>query len=159
MGTHYRGSEKEVRALDAYIKLMRASTSVTSRVHRKLLQRRLTVSQFGTLEALHHLGPLSQGALGRKILKTSGNITVVIDNLERRGLVRRERDQRDRRCVTVHLTDAGRETIEEIFPVHVETIVNEMSSLTGPEQEDLARLCKRLGLAQGEGTSKPKGET
>ena len=49
----------------------------------------LTVGQFGTLEALLHLGPLCRRDLGRKLLRSGGNITVVVGNLARRGLVRR----------------------------------------------------------------------
>lgn len=151
MGTHFEGTEEQVRALEAYIKLMRASGSVTARVHRAMTRQRLTVSQFGTLEALYHLGPLSQTELGKKILKTSGNITVVIDNLERRSLVQRQRNQRDRRCVIVTLTDQGRATIEKVFPGHVERIVAEMSALTADEQQQLARLCRKLGRREGKG--------
>ena len=58
MSTHCRGSKKEIRALDAYIKLMRAAESVTDRTSRHLAAAGLTISQFGVLEALLHLGPL-----------------------------------------------------------------------------------------------------
>ncbi|NUO15561.1 MAG: MarR family transcriptional regulator, partial [Planctomycetaceae bacterium] len=88
MPTHYQGSESEVRALNVYIKLMRASESVTARLSAFLQSTEgLTVSQFGILEALYHLGPLNQSQIGEKMLKSGGNITTVIDNLEKRGLV------------------------------------------------------------------------
>lgn len=48
----------EVAALDAYIKLMRAADSVTARLEPVMGSAGLTVGQFGTLEALLHLGPL-----------------------------------------------------------------------------------------------------
>jgi MarR family 2-MHQ and catechol resistance regulon transcriptional repressor len=105
----------------------------------------LTPSQFGVLEALHHLGPLSQSEICGKLLKSGGNITLVIDNLEARNLVRRGRSPSDRRVVTVSLTDAGRELIERIFPEHVRAIVEEMGVLTADEQETLGRLCRKLG--------------
>ena len=84
------------RALNTYTKLMRAAESVTNRVSSSMSAADLTVSQFGVLEALHHKGPLCQRDIAAKILKSSGNITMVIDNLEKRGLVRRERDNQDR---------------------------------------------------------------
>ncbi len=146
MGTHYRGTAEEVTALDAYIKLARAAESVTARLNRRTTAAGLTVSQFGVLEALYHLGPMCQRDLGKKILRSSGNITMVVDNLEKRGLVRREREAADRRFVTVHLTAKGRRLIEEILPRHVQAIVEEMSVLTPAEQEELGRLCKMLGL-------------
>ena len=145
MPVRYRGTEQEVRALDAFVKLMRASESVNARLMRRLDAAGLTVSQFGALEALHHLGPMYQRELGAKLLKSTGNITMVVDNLEKRGLARRERDAEDRRYITVHLTDAGRELIEQIFPGHVEAIVKEMGVLNPEEQELLGRLCRRLG--------------
>ncbi|MBI3910364.1 MAG: MarR family transcriptional regulator [Armatimonadetes bacterium] len=145
MGTHYRGTEAEVRALNATIKLMRATDSVSARVSRSLTGARLTESQLGVLEALLHLGSLCQTELGKKLLKSSGNITLVVDNLEKRGLVRRQRDAKDRRFVTVHLTEAGRQLIGEVFPRVVAAIVEEMSALTPFEQEELGRLCRRLG--------------
>jgi MarR family 2-MHQ and catechol resistance regulon transcriptional repressor len=83
MKRRYRGSQKETRALKTYVKLMRAAESVTARTHRHLASTGLTVSQFAVLEALYQLGPLSQREIGQKILRSSGNITMVIDNLEK----------------------------------------------------------------------------
>ncbi|HEX9843621.1 MAG TPA: MarR family transcriptional regulator [bacterium] len=144
MGTHYRGGAREVRALDAYIKLLRAAESVVTRVHRRTACD-LTVSQFGVLESLHHLGPMHQRQIGTKLLKSGGNVTMVIDNLEKRGLVERRRDQKDRRFVSVHLTPAGERLIAEVFPRHVQSIVEELAPLAGDEQDALARLCRKLG--------------
>lgn len=145
--THYEGTDDEVRALGAYIKLMRASDSVEARMKRALAQEGLTISQLGILEVLLHLGPRCQTELGTKLLKSSGNMTTVVDNLEKRGLVRRERDQQDRRFVTVHLTPRGRELIEGYFPRHVAEIGDAMAALDPAEQAELARLCKKLGRA------------
>jgi MarR family transcriptional regulator, 2-MHQ and catechol-resistance regulon repressor len=144
MGTHYRGAPRETRSLDAYIKLMRAAESVLSRAHR-LTACDLTVSQFGVLESLYHLGPMHQRRIGSKLLKSGGNVTMVIDNLEKRGLVQRRRDQKDRRFVSVHLTPAGERAIEEVFPRHVESIVEVLAPLSAAEQEELGRLCRKLG--------------
>lgn len=145
VGTHYKGTENEVRALDAYIKLMRGAESLTSRLNLLAAAAGLTLSQFGALEALFHLGPLCQRELGEKLLKSSGNITMVVDNLEKRRLVKRRRGGEDRRFVTVHLTEQGRRLITSIFPRHVSAIVGEMRSLTKREQEELGRLCRKLG--------------
>ena len=139
-------SRKEARALSTYLKLMRAAESTTARVHRHLSSAGLTLSQFGVLEALYHLGPRSQKEIGEKMLRTSGNMTMVIDNLEKRGLVRRKRSKSDRRCFIVHLTDEGNKIISKIFPKHAAVITNEMKVLSAAEQKTLARLCKKLGL-------------
>lgn len=141
-----KGSGKELAALDAYMKLVRAADSVTPRIHRHLDQAGLTISQFGVLEALYHLGPLCQKDLAEKILKTSGNLTMVIDNLERQALVKRERGETDRRIWNVHLTEKGRRLISQLFPRHATLVAQEMEPLKPAEQATLAKLCQRLGL-------------
>ena len=148
MPTHYRGSAQERAALDAYIKLMRAADSVTARLDPLMRAADLTFGQFGALEALLHRGPLCQRDLGRKLLRSGGNITVVVGNLARRGLVRRHRGPQDRRFVTVTLTDKGRRLIGGIFPRHVRHVVRELGALSPPEQAELGRLCRQLGLAR-----------
>ena len=132
-------------AIKTYIKLMRAAESVTGRVHRVLAEPRLTISQFGVLEALYHKGPLCQRDIATKILKSTGNITLVIDNLEKRNLVRRARDNADRRYLTVHLTEAGTALIATTFAAVAAEIVREMASLDEHEQAALGSLCKKLG--------------
>ncbi|HEX8174897.1 MAG TPA: MarR family transcriptional regulator [Pyrinomonadaceae bacterium] len=146
MGTRHKGASREVKALDAYIKLMRAAESVSARLAPHLAKAGLTVSQFGALEALYHLGPLCQRDLGKKILKSGGNITMVVDNLEKRGLVERVRAESDRRYVTVNLTKTGRKLIGELFPRHAGAIREEMCVLSDAELEKLGSLCKRVGL-------------
>jgi MarR family 2-MHQ and catechol resistance regulon transcriptional repressor len=148
MQKHYRGNSKQVRALGTYVKLMRAAESITARVHKHLSAAGLTVSQFGVLEALFHLGPLSQRDLGRKILRSSGNITMVIDNLEKRRLVRRERDASDRRMYIVHLSGEGQTLIEKIFPSHAALITRELNVLSAADQKVLGDLCKKVGMGQ-----------
>lgn len=146
MGTHYQGTTEEMGALEVYIKLSRAAEAVTTRINAYLKDENLTISQFGVLEAIYHLGPMHQNQLGEKMLKSGGNMTMVIDNLEKRGLVQRERNPNDRRCVVVQLTEAGRELIEGLFPRHVQIVVNEIGVLTPQEQTQLAALCKKVGL-------------
>ncbi|MGL4617673.1 MarR family winged helix-turn-helix transcriptional regulator [Chroococcidiopsis sp.] len=146
MGTKHLGTQQEVLALDTLVKLVRAAESVSNRIHRHLIDVDLTLSQFGVLEALYHLGPLHQRDLAEKLLKSGGNMTLVIDNLEKRQLVRREREVGDRRCIKVHLTEKGKHLIGDIFPTHVAAVVEEMSVLTPTEQTELGRMCKRLGL-------------
>jgi len=147
MGTRYRGRPEEVRALDAFIKLLRATKSVTSRLERQLGKEGLTESQFGVLEALLHLGPLCQRELSAKILRSGANVTTVVDNLEKRSLVRRARESDDRRYVTVHLSDEGRALVEKALPDHVARIVEVFGQLDAKELQSLGDLCKKLGLS------------
>jgi MarR family 2-MHQ and catechol resistance regulon transcriptional repressor len=148
MPSHYQGSDQERLALETYIKLSRAASAVETRINQHLAEVQLSISQFGVLEALYHLGQLSQSELGRKILKSAGNMTLVIDNLEKRGLVQRERHASDRRRIRISLTTRGQALIEAIFPQHVAIVVREMSILPAEKQQQLATLCKTLGLGK-----------
>ena len=136
-------------ALNSYTKLMRAAETVTGRVSRTMSAAGLTISQFGVLEALHHKGPLCQRDIAAKILKSTGNITLVVDNLEKQGLVKRERTSEDRRYLTVRLTGKGEALIGTAFADVEAAIITEMSALAADEQEILGRLCKKLGLRKG----------
>jgi MarR family 2-MHQ and catechol resistance regulon transcriptional repressor len=151
MPSHYKGTETEVRTLNALINLARALDSLGARLSPELERAGLTAPQFGVLEAVYHLGTMCQRQLGRKLLRSGGNITVVVGNLEKRGLVRRERLADDRRMVRVYLTDKGRELIEQVFPKHVAALVEEFSVLDAEEQETLRRLCRKLGTGCVEG--------
>ena len=146
MGTHYKGSKKEIRALDSYIKLLRAADTISAAVNLSLSKFGLTESQFNVLDALYHLGPLSQKELGFKLLKSGGNITMVIDNLEKDSYVERIRGVEDRRIFFVHLTKKGGGRLEEVLISQVHLITNEMNRLSKKEQIELQRLCKRIGI-------------
>ena len=145
MGTRYQGTSEEIRAINAYIKLQRAANATMARAGRHLASVNLTKGQYGVLDALLYFGPLQLGQLAEKVLKSDGNMTTVVDNLERRGLVERERNREDRRVITVSLTEAGRQLISEVVPVHVAVLVEVMSILSPVEQEVLGRLCRQVG--------------
>jgi MarR family transcriptional regulator, 2-MHQ and catechol-resistance regulon repressor len=147
MGTHHQGAQEEVRALNVYIKLMRAANTIQSLVERRLNTLGLTENQFGSMEILYYLGPQSQRDLGSKLFTSGGNITMVIDNLEKRSLVERVRSETDRRTIIVSLTEQGRQLIAEIMPGQIDSIVELFAPLDAEEQETLSALCKKLGLA------------
>jgi MarR family 2-MHQ and catechol resistance regulon transcriptional repressor len=146
MGTHSKGSKKEMRALDSFIKLMRAADTINSAANLSLAKFGLTESQFNVLDALYHLGPLSQKELGYKLMKSGGNITMVIDNLEKEAYVERRRGAEDRRIFFIHLTKEGLKKLGRILTLHVNFITNEMNRLSKSEQFELQRLCKKIGL-------------
>lgn len=145
MGTRHRGTIEEINALNAFIKLQRSAESVSTRIH-AVLPSGLTITQFGVLEALHHMGPLCQSELAEKLLKSGGNLTLVVDNLEKAGYVQRERDPTDRRFVVVKLTDEGHSFIAALFPKVVAKVTREMNALSSTELADLGRLCKKIGV-------------
>jgi MarR family 2-MHQ and catechol resistance regulon transcriptional repressor len=146
MGTHYNGTEKEMTALNTFIKLVRAAESTLSRVNASLSKSNLTESQYAILDALYHIGPLVQKDLGNKLLKSGGNITLIIDNLEKRKLVLRERREQDRRYFTIHLTKQGKSLFPKVFPGYLKSVIVEMQKLSKADQVELQRLCKVVGL-------------
>jgi MarR family 2-MHQ and catechol resistance regulon transcriptional repressor len=154
MPTHFSGTRAEKRALDTFIKLTRCTHSLFTRLAERNTIGDLTYSQFAVLEALYHLGPMTQGEVSQKVLKSGSNMTTVIDNLERDGLVRRERDANDRRVIHVHLTEAGSNRIETVFPDHVAALLEEFGVLSAREQEMLGVLCKKLGTRKTQDSSK-----
>jgi MarR family transcriptional regulator, 2-MHQ and catechol-resistance regulon repressor len=148
VSTHYKGTEAERAALDAYIKLMRATSAVNARLLPALhAEAGVTSSQLGVLEALAHLGAMSQCALAGKLLLSPSNLTTVLDNMERDGLVRRDRHATDRRVSIVSLTAVGEARLASFFPQHVQRVVQAMSGLDDDELAGFSQLCRKLGLA------------
>jgi MarR family transcriptional regulator, 2-MHQ and catechol-resistance regulon repressor len=156
MPTHYRGHERTVRALNAYINLARASDSVFGRMAAQLESQGLTLGQFGVLEALLHLGPMCQHTLAEKLLRSGGNVTLVVDNLEKRGWAQRERQKADRRQILIRLTAGGRRLISRVFPSHAKAIEREMSFLDAGEQMALRRICRKLGRGERKLCAEPQ---
>jgi MarR family 2-MHQ and catechol resistance regulon transcriptional repressor len=136
--------ENQRHALNVFVKLMRATNTVTNRIHGHLQEDNLTVSQFGVLEALYHLGRLSQSELGKKILKSNANLTTVVDSLEKKNLVVRDRASEDRRKVTVHLTETGKELIAKVFPRHARIVAKELEFLNEDEKDALGKLLRKF---------------
>lgn len=148
MANLHRGPEEERTALDAWVKLARAASTVGARAHGRVARERgLTETQFAVLEALYHCGAMTHTQLSGRILMSGSNVTTVVDNLERKGWVCRERDERDRRVAVVGLTAEGRALIEEIFPEHARGVAEIFAVLSAEEQRELARLCRKLGCS------------
>jgi MarR family 2-MHQ and catechol resistance regulon transcriptional repressor len=145
--TMYRGTAAEVRALNSYIKVVRAAESLAGRVREQIAGFGLTEPQFAVLEALYHLGPLRASDLAKKLLRSGANVTTVIDNLEKRALVARRACTNDRRVTYVDITPGGRDQVKRMFPAIAGRITGLMSALEPSEQEELGRLARKLGLA------------
>ena len=105
----------------------------------------LCLTDFAVLEILLHKGPLPVNVIGQKVLLTSGSITAAIDRLQRKGLVRRQRDPADGRVFRVMLTAEGRELISRAFADHVQNLEATVGVLTPAERTELVRLLKKLG--------------
>jgi MarR family transcriptional regulator, 2-MHQ and catechol-resistance regulon repressor len=147
---HYTGNKKAALALDAFVKLTRASNSVSAATNSSITNVGLTASQFAVLEVLYHVGPLCLTEIAHKILSTGGNLTLVVRNLEKHGLVQRKQSADDRRFFSLHLTTKGKNLIAEVFPKQAAEITRVIGALSAEEQAELARLSKKLGVAAAE---------
>jgi MarR family 2-MHQ and catechol resistance regulon transcriptional repressor len=145
IGRGVRYGEQADRALDLWVKLSRAHASFSRRSEAHIRSFGLTPPQFSVLECLGHKGCLSFGELCKKLMVSGGNMTVVVDNLVKEGLVERIRSGTDRRRIHVALTAAGKRLIGRIFPRHAEAIAAAAEVLSPTEQEWLAALLKKLG--------------
>jgi len=139
-----RRSEKR-RTLGTYVKLMRAANAARNFASRTLAAKGVTLTQFAVLEALYHLGPMSLSDIAEKVLTTGGNLTMVVGNLEKQGLARRQQCPEDRRMLIVVLTAKGKSLVRGMFPRHAAAIAEFLGVLSPEEQAHLGDLCRKLG--------------
>ena len=132
-------------ALATYVRLMRVANAARSHASRQLGDSDLTLTQFAVLEALYHLGPMSLSDIAEKVLTTGGNLTMVAGNLERDGLVKRQKSPQDGRVQILALTPKGKSLMRRVFPIHAAAIAEFMGALHADELETLSELCKKLG--------------
>ena len=129
-----------------FLVLWKAARAVEAYAEKSVSQLEMCGSDFAVLEALLHKGPLPVNEIGRKVLLTSGSITVAVDRLEAKGLVARRAHGSDRRARIVHLTKEGRKVISRIYADHAADMERLASaSLTRAERKTLISLLKKIG--------------
>ncbi|CAM4032951.1 MarR family transcriptional regulator [Paenibacillus alkaliterrae] len=132
-------------SLDLFIALSRASQWVNAHADRDIRKNGLNRTEFGVLELLYHKGPQPLQQIGEKVLMSSGNITYVVDKLEKKQMVRRRASTEDRRLIYAELTEQGKRFVEEVFPAHTSTIESAVSGLSPEEKRLASGLLKKLG--------------
>ena len=145
MKTTKKYGKKIDLALSTWVKLARAFASFNRRSGENIRNFGLTQPQFAVIETLGHLGPLKVGEICEKMLVSGGNMTLVLDNIEKLGYVERVHSTEDRRAINVQLTKSGQELFDNIFTTHAEHITKLMSVLTAEEQKSLGEILKKLG--------------
>lgn len=143
-------ADKRDVSLDLLVVLSRAYNWVTAHTSRDIRQHGLNPTEFGVLEVLFHKGPQPLQQIGEKILISSGNITYVVDKLEKKQLLVRKPCLEDRRVIYAELTEKGQQFLADIFPTHKQTIEKAVSGLTTEEQRQAIALLKKLGHAAQE---------
>ena len=142
-----RYGPETLRALSLWVVMNRAMASLSRKIEGDIRERGFSLTEWGVLEHLYHKGPQPMAKLGDQILVTGGSVTYVVDKLEKRGLVRRDPCQHDRRIIYAVLTESGTHVMQDEFPKHAAKITSIMSVLNQEEQESVRELLKRLGLS------------
>lgn len=157
MGLRKEQSLKGGSGVHVFLVLWKAARAVETYAENSIAELEMCGSDFAVLEALLHKGPLPINEIGKKVLLTSGSITVAVDRLESKGLVERRASGTDRRARIVHLTKAGRELIARVYADHASDMERlAAASLSRTERETLIGLLKKIGyeatarLEQGE---------
>src|SRR5881409_641870 len=134
-----------------FLVLWKAARAAQAYAEKSISELEMCASDFAVLEALLHKGPLPVNEIGKKVMLTSGSITVAVDRLETKGLVERRAHGTDRRARIVHLTKEGRKLITRAYANHAADMERLSStSLTKAERETLMRLLKKIGYKAAE---------
>jgi len=139
-------AKEDTRGVHVWLVLWKATSAIEAHALQSIDSLGICHSDFAVLEALLHKGPMPVNAIGKKVLLTSGSSTTAVDRLEKRNLVERTWDHKDRRVCRVQLTTAGRRLIAKAFADHAETMERAAHGLTRLERETLLVLLKKLGL-------------
>jgi DNA-binding MarR family transcriptional regulator len=128
----------------AWLRLARAYHQIDRASAHHLRAHGLSVAQFDVLAQLHGAGGATQQALADRLLVTKGNISQLLDKLERAGLIARRREGRTKR---LWLTPAGAALAAAVVPAQERFIAGLMAALTPDEAAALRRALRRLERA------------
>jgi MarR family 2-MHQ and catechol resistance regulon transcriptional repressor len=142
-----------------FLVLWKASRAAQAYAEKSILGLEMCGSDFAVLEALLHKGPLPVNEIGKKVLLTSGSITVAVDRLEQKGLVERRAHGTDRRARIVHLTKEGRKLITRAYANHAADLERlAAASLTRAERKTLIQLLKKIGYEAADTSEQSEAE-
>ena len=124
--------------------LQKAVKSINNKIGKDFREKGITVSQFSVLDVLYTKGEMRVCELIEKALSTSGNITVVIKNMEQKGWLYKKPCPTDKRAFLVGLTDEGKKLFETLLPEHRNEIKNTYSILSSEEKQELIKILRKF---------------
>jgi DNA-binding MarR family transcriptional regulator len=141
-----RATVDDHRALRLWLRLLTCSQLIERQVRSRLRERfDTTLPRFDLMSQLErHAQGLKMSELSRRLMVTGGNVTGIVDQLVKEGLVERVDDAADRRAWRVKLTRAGDKAFAEMARAHEEWVVELLGSLTRKESDALMQLLARL---------------
>lgn len=125
--------------------LLRATNFIQEKIKEDVSKHGLNLSEFGALEVLYHKGPLPVQSICEKVLIANSSMSYVIENLMKKALIEKVKDENDRRIHMVHLSEKGRELFDEVYPKHLVHMRSVIDVLDVSEEKELQRLLKKLG--------------
>lgn len=142
---HY--AEKDLRLFRTWLK---ASKTLYDNATKDIKSHGFTIENFMVLELIYNKGPQYIQVISESLMIPSGSITYIVNKLEKMELVKREISEENKRYCQVVLTKKGEDLFNEIFPKHVDTIVQNLAVLDDSEKEQFRVLLKKVGLAAKE---------
>jgi len=144
-------------ALSVWIRMLKVHNLVF-REARTRMASYCTMAQFDVLAQLaREQNGTTSAELSRRLLVTAGNLTGLLDRMEKASLIFRKPDSKDRRVVWIHLTDKGNELAAKIIPLHSKDISEIIGGLDVTELKSLRRLLDKL--VDGIGPEKKKAKS
>lgn len=107
-------------------------------------KHQLTAPQLVCLRHLASESPTTPGMLAKNVSLSQATVTGILDRLEKKGLVVRKRDQKDRRRVSLHLTDLGLKVIEAAPTLLQEHFVRRLDALPPAEQTKISEVLEQV---------------
>lgn len=132
------------KSMAVYISMSRVINTLRRENNKLILKHNLTLGQFAVMEALYSKGRLSTGEVMEKILSTSGNIPVIVKNLEKDGFITRNQDESDKRRFILDLTDKGKDLMDEIVPENLKFMDELISLWDDEDKEELIILMNKF---------------
>lgn len=147
------------QAPEPFLRTLRAlfetTHSVAAQSSRHIESLGLTPAQFDIVATLGDTEGMTCKQLGEGTLITKGTLTGVLDRLEARGLILRERSTLDSRQIRVTLTEAGEQLFRETFQPHVDFLATKFAGMPAERQAQLVELLRELegsfGRVEGAG--------
>lgn len=140
--------ERTDKSMQTWIQILRAFQKIRAKELKYINASGLSMNQFEVLEVLYHRGDLQVGALTKLIASTPGNVTVVVKNLTRDGLVQTLPSPEDSRVRIVSITEAGKSLIGGMFTGHAANLKSYFDMLSDEELVTLYDLLRKLQKAQ-----------
>lgn len=137
-------------SLRIWLKLHRCYMSVLTVSGTSLREYKLSEAQFGVLDYLVSRGSSKIGVLCSKMMVSGGNMTLILDNLEKNGNIRRVHSRDDRRAIIVEITEKGEKLYAKVLDAYSQTMASVLSVLDEKEQESFSSSLKKLGLSIAE---------